>query len=160
AAHDGAETEGLVWPDHADVEPERARPGHPSLEPLPHGRARGEPKAPDRPPADGVARLGGQRAVEPDAVGHEPHVGGRRAEVGYQADGVKCRPAGQLALLDQDDVPTPGGGQVVGDAAADDAPTHDDDRRLAPHRPAPLARAGIASGEYFLEDAAVDTPRL
>src|SRR5262249_53707191 len=87
-----------------------------------HRRAGGEPGPPDRPPAGGLAELGGELPVEPDAVAHEEHVGGRRTELRYQADRVEGRAAGQLALLDEDDVPAAGGGEVIGDATTDEPP--------------------------------------
>ena len=76
SAHDGADPERLGGRDDPDVEPEGARPAHAAPEALEHRAARGEPEAPDRPPARGLADLGRDLPVEPDAVVHEAHVGG------------------------------------------------------------------------------------
>ena len=132
-AHHGAEPQRLARRDDADVQPERSRPAHAPLKLLERRGARGESEAPDRPPAGGLAHLGGDLAVEPDAVAHQEHVGGRRAELRHEADRVKGRPAGQLALLDENDLAAPRGREMVRDAAADDAAADDDDRRLRAH---------------------------
>jgi hypothetical protein len=73
-------------------------------------------------------------------VVHEEHVGRRGPELGDEADRVESGAAGQLTLLDQDHVGGAGIGQVVGNAAAGDAATDDDD-------PGPLLHAyGTALG--------------
>jgi len=51
----------------------------------------------------------------------------RRLELTDQPGGVPCRATGERALLQHGDVGDAPTGQVVGDAAADDAATDDDD---------------------------------
>ena len=67
-------------------------------------------------------------AVERDAVAAEAHHRRRRVELGHEPRRVVRRAAGQLALLDQQDVLPPGPGEVVGDAAPGDPAADDDDR--------------------------------
>ena len=131
--HRREDLQRLARGDDPDVEAQRPGAAHAALERLQHRRARGQPEAPDLPPAGGLAHVGLDGVVESDAVVHQQHVGRRGSELRHQAHGVERRPAGQLALLDEDDVLEPVLGQVIRDAAAGDAAANHHDLRLIPH---------------------------
>ena len=119
----GQPREDLVGRDELRLE---ARPGGlarrpPQVEPA--RLAGGDPHAPD-----GLEHL--QLAVEGDAVAPQAHHGARRVELGHEPRCVVRRAAGQLALLDQQDVLPPRPGEVERDAATGD-PAADDHDLLA-----------------------------
>ena len=74
-----------------------------------------------------MAGLGLKPAVELGAVLGDLDEGPRTAELGDEAGGVPGRAAGQLAPLEDHYVSTAQLRQVVGDAAADDSASDDDD---------------------------------
>ena len=113
----------LVGADHLDVEPDAARPaGGPfQLEQL--LAARGEAQAADR-------LEGTEAPVQLDAVAPEGHHRRRRVERRDEAGRLAGRAGRQLRLLDEEDVGPAGERQVVGDAAAGDPATDDDDTCL------------------------------
>ena len=92
----------------------------------------GEPQAAGHLPAGGEAGLGLEPLVEVDRI--LQHLGdrGRGAQLADEAGGMPGRAAGQLALLEQDDVGLVVAGQMIGGRAADDAAADDDDLRRGP----------------------------
>ena len=113
----------LVGADDARVQPDPARPAGRPLELPELLRARCQPQA-----ADGLE--GAEASIELDAVAPEAHHRGRRVE-GRDEPGSLAGGAGrELCLLDEEHVRPAGEGQVVGDAAASDPATDDDDAGL------------------------------
>ena len=113
----------LVGADHLDVEPDPARPAGGPLELAELVAARGEPQA-----ADGLEDA--EALVQLDAVAPEGHHRRRRVERGHESGRLAGRPGGQLRLLDEQHVGPAGQREVVGDAAAGDPATDDDDACL------------------------------
>ena len=108
------------------------------LEPLRRGR---EVQVADRAEPGGVAGLGLEAGVEVAGVARHPQRGlVDHAGAGDQSGRVPRGPGGELVALDEDDVGDPERAEVVGDAAADHAPTDDDDAgpcRKVSHEPGP-----------------------
>ena len=114
----------------------RARAGPdlpPEEEPL--VAARGDAEAPDLVPVLGGARLRLEAPVEADRVLPHAHDRRRRVEVRHHPRGVPRRPAGELALVEEQHVGPSLARQVVGDAAARDAAADDHDPCLVLHTP-------------------------
>ena len=108
------------------------------LEPLRRG---GEVQVADRAEPGGVAGLGLEAGVEVAGVARHPQRGlVDHAGAGDQSGRVPRGPGREVVPLDEDDVGDAERAEVVGDAAADHAPTDDDDagpRRKVSHEPGP-----------------------
>ena len=102
----------------------RGRRGPPQL-PQPLGRAgHGDPAAPAEPGRE--PGLGLEPGVQLGGILHQLRQALRRAQLADQAGRVPGGPAGQLALLEQQQVGPAEPGQVVGDAGADHTAADDD----------------------------------
>ena len=84
-------------------------------------------------PVDGLTGLGLEPSVQLDRVLEHARRVARRAQLADQSGGVPRGAVGELVLLEQHDVGLAHRGQVVGDAAADDAAADDHDPCLRRH---------------------------
>src|SRR6266446_6723321 len=93
-------------------------------------RAPGDAEAAHLLPVGAHAGLGLEPRVELGAVADEPGHRARAAEAADEPGGVPGRAARELLALEQNDVTPAELDQVIGDAAAGDAATDDDDAGL------------------------------
>jgi hypothetical protein len=89
----------------------------------------GEPQASIALPPGGQAGVLLEPVIEFDGVAKELRDVGTRAQLSDKPGGVPSRAAGQLSLLEQEDVGETPLAQVLGDRTADDAAADDDDFR-------------------------------
>ncbi len=132
---------------HVETEGPRGPDLPPQEEPL--IPARGDAKAPDLVPVLGRARGRLEAPVEPDRVRTHAHDRRGGVKVRDHSRRVPRRPAGELALVEEQDVGPALLREVVRDAAAGDAPADDHDPSLVSHTPPGAPRASRTTGPFF-----------
>ncbi len=127
--HQRPQLAGLLRREQIDLQPEAARHRGAALQLFQPARIGGERQRSDLPEPGCVAAVFLERAVELGRVLREPGevVGG--AQLAHQPGGVPGRARRQLLALEQDDIGDAAQGEMIGDAAADDAAADDDDLR-------------------------------